>query len=47
MKAFVKTVEWLHGENRHVVHLVWEGGETSKVYDHDENSIWFRYRDAN
>lgn len=46
-KAFVGSVEWRDDESRHVVHVRWENGGTSRVYDHDEGDTWFRYGSAN
>jgi hypothetical protein len=27
--------------------LDWGGGQTSKVWLHDENEVWYRYSDSN
>lgn len=45
-EAHVKEVNWLAKEHRWEIILDWGEHGTSKVYDTDENNVWYRYQTA-
>lgn len=46
-QATVKNVTWVENEVRWKITIDWGTWGTSKVYDHDENKIWYRYQVTN
>lgn len=45
--AKVSKVWYSKDEARNVIELDWGGRGTSRVYDHDENKVWFKYKSVN
>jgi hypothetical protein len=45
--ARVSRVSWDAGTARNIIYVEWDGGGTSRVYDHDEGDVWVRYSDLN
>lgn len=46
-EARVKDIKYLPKEGRWVIFLDWGIHGESKVYDTDENKVWFRFSKAN
>ena len=45
--AQVSNITYDSETDRTVICLLWENGETSIVYAHDENSVWYKYSGSN
>jgi len=45
--AIVSKVWYNSEEARNIIELDWGTRGTSRVYDHDENKVWFRYNSSN
>lgn len=45
--AYVESVEYDAETVRTVIHLDWKEHGKSRVYDHDENNIWYKYIENN
>lgn len=44
-RPIVSYMEWLPKESRWFVELLWESGETSKVYSSDKGKYWITERE--
>lgn len=45
--AKVSAVTWLANEARYRIDLDWGEHGTSKVYDTDEDNVWYRFSSSN
>lgn len=43
----VSSVTFVQSEQRWKIELDWGEHGTSRVYDHDENKVWYRYTESN
>lgn len=46
-EAYVESIEYEESTDRTIIHLDWKEFGKSRVYGHDENKTWYKFKDAN
>lgn len=45
--AYVESIEYEQSTDRTIIHLDWKEYGKSRVYLHDENHTWYKFKNAN